>query len=44
MGFFNAANTYRSDVPTFIDTEQRSLAPGSITVRGEVEVCFELVD
>ena len=44
LGLSNAAISYRPDVPTFADTAQKSLAPGSITVRGEVEVCFELVD
>ncbi len=44
LGFSNAAVFSRSEAPALADTEQRSLAPGSITIRGEVEVCFELVD
>ena len=43
-GGLNVANVSRSEAPALADTEQRSLAPGSITIRGEVEVCFELVD
>ena len=43
-GFSNAAVFSRSEAPALADTAQRSLAPGSITIRGEVEVCFELVD
>ena len=44
LAFSNAAVFSRSEAPALADTAQRSLAPCSITIRGEVEVCFELVD